>query len=118
MIVSIGLGIFLRYFFLYLFTGDTRQYPDYQGAKGIDIGPISLAAGRLLVDGGGDRRAARVILALQRTRIGKATRAVSDNPALAAASGIDVDRVIRVVWVSGATLGRAGRDPARPRPGR
>jgi len=49
------------------------------------------------------------IFALQRTRIGKATRAVSDNPALAAASGIDVDRVIRVVWIGGATLaGLAG----------
>ena len=38
------------------------------------------------------------------TRIGKATRAVADNPALAAASGIDVDRVIRVVWVVGGAL--------------
>jgi branched-chain amino acid transport system permease protein len=47
--------------------------------------------------------------ALLRTRLGKATRAVADNPALAAASGIDVDRVIRVVWVSGAALaGLAG----------
>ena len=52
---------------------------------------------------------AAAIFALLRTRIGKATRAVSDNPALAAASGIDVDRVIRVVWVAGATLaGLAG----------
>jgi branched-chain amino acid transport system permease protein len=42
--------------------------------------------------------------ALLRTRIGKATRAVADNPALAAASGIDVDRVIKVVWISGAVL--------------
>jgi branched-chain amino acid transport system permease protein len=50
-----------------------------------------------------------VIFALVRTRIGKATRAVADNPALAAASGIDVDRVIRVVWMAGATLaGLAG----------
>jgi len=48
-------------------------------------------------------------LALQRTRIGKATRAVSDNPALAASSGIDVERVISTVWVVGAGLaGLAG----------
>ena len=43
-------------------------------------------------------------LMLQRTRLGKATRAVADNPALAAASGINVDRVIRLVWVGGAAL--------------
>ena len=46
---------------------------------------------------------------LQFTRIGKATRAVSDNPALAASSGINVERVISVVWIGGAALtGLAG----------
>jgi len=45
-----------------------------------------------------------VAFALLRTRIGKATRAVADNPALAASSGIDVDHVIRVVWTVGAAL--------------
>jgi neutral amino acid transport system permease protein len=45
-----------------------------------------------------------VTLALQLTKLGKATRAVADNPALAASSGIDVDRVISVVWIVGAAL--------------
>ena len=45
---------------------------------------------------------------LLRTRIGKATRAVADNPALAAASGIDVERVINTVWVIGAALAAFG----------
>jgi neutral amino acid transport system permease protein len=109
MIVSIGLGIFLRYFYLYLFTGNTRQYPDYQGAKAIDLGPVSLASVDLWSMGVAIVVLLATILALLKTRIGKATRAVSDNPALAAASGIDVDRVIRVVWISGAVLaGLAG----------
>jgi branched-chain amino acid transport system permease protein len=47
-------------------------------------------------------------LALLKTRMGKATRAVSDNPALAAASGIDVQKVIRIVWVAGAALAGLG----------
>ena len=109
MIVSIGLGIFLRYFFLYKFTGNTRQYPDYQGQKGIGLGPIDLAARDYWSMAVAVIVLAAAIFALLRTRIGKATRAVSDNPALAAATGIDVDRVIRVVWVAGATLaGLAG----------
>ena len=49
---------------------------------------------------------AAVGFALLRTRIGRATRAVSDNPALAAASGIDVDKVIRLVWT--VAMGLAG----------
>ena len=47
---------------------------------------------------------ALVALALVRTRVGKATQAVSDNPALAAASGIDVDRVVTTVWIVGTAL--------------
>ena len=42
------------------------------------------------------------------TRIGRATRAVSDNPALASASGITVDRIIRLVWTVGAGLAGLG----------
>ncbi len=45
-----------------------------------------------------------VSIAVQRTRIGKATRAVADNPALSSSSGINVDRVISVVWSVGAGL--------------
>ena len=45
-----------------------------------------------------------VSIAVQRTRIGKATRAVADNPALSSSSGINVDRVISVVWAVGAGL--------------
>jgi branched-chain amino acid transport system permease protein len=36
--------------------------------------------------------------------MGKASRAVADNPALASASGIDVEKVIRSVWILGAAL--------------
>jgi len=45
-----------------------------------------------------------VCVAVQRTKIGKATRAVADNPALASSSGINVDGVISVVWSVGAGL--------------
>jgi branched-chain amino acid transport system permease protein len=52
---------------------------------------------------------AAVALFLTRTRIGKATRAVSDNSALAASTGIDVERIIRIVWVvAGALTALAG----------
>ncbi len=110
MIVSIGLGIFLRYFYLYLFTGNTQQYPDYQGAKGIEIGPINLAAGRLLVDGRGAARAdgapsspcSRPGSARRPARC-RTTRRWPPPPASTST------RVIRVVWIAGAALaGLAG----------
>jgi branched-chain amino acid transport system permease protein len=43
-------------------------------------------------------------LVMTRTDIGRAMRAVSENPALAGIAGIDVRRVIRTVWFLGAAL--------------
>ncbi len=45
-----------------------------------------------------------VHLMLTRSRIGRAMRAVSENPSLARVSGIDVDRVIRTTWLLGGAL--------------
>ncbi|MEJ7755588.1 MAG: branched-chain amino acid ABC transporter permease [Nocardioidaceae bacterium] len=45
-----------------------------------------------------------VTLALSRTRIGRATRAIADNPSLAASTGINVNRVITIVWTVGTLL--------------
>ena len=109
MIVSIGLGILLRYGILYLFKGRTRSYEATRGQKGLSFGPVTLST----LDYVSMALAIVVLLivafALLRTRFGKATRAVADNPALAAATGIDVDRVIRIVWIAGAMLaGLAG----------
>ena len=42
------------------------------------------------------------------TRLGRATRAVSDNPSLAAASGIKVDSIVRLVWILATSLAAIG----------
>lgn len=104
MIISIGLALVLRYIFLYFFGGDTRQYASYVAQPGIDIGPLSIAPKNLIMDGVAIVVLIVVSLALTKTRLGKATRAVSTNPSLAAASGISVDAIIRLVWTIGGAL--------------
>jgi branched-chain amino acid transport system permease protein len=47
-------------------------------------------------------------LFLTRTKIGKAMRAMSDDPALARISGIDTERVVVWTWILGAGLAAAG----------
>ncbi len=103
MIVSIGLSLALRYLYQYLYGGSTRQLPGADGAD-LKFGPISLSPLDLLSMGISILAVLGVAFFLMRTRLGKATRAVSDNVSLAAASGIDVDRVIRIVWVIGGAL--------------
>ena len=104
LVVSIGFAIFLRYFFLFLFGGDTRQLPQYAGQAGLEFGLVNITPKSILTSTIGVFFLIGATLWLLRTRMGKASRAVADNPALASASGIDVQRVIRAVWILGAAL--------------
>ena len=50
-----------------------------------------------------------LVLMFKKTKIGKAWRAVADNPILAAACGIDVESVINLAWlIAGALAGIGG----------
>ncbi len=109
MIVSIGLSIFLRNLYQYLAGAETNLYSQYATVRPWTIGVVSLTPKDLIVTIVCVVVLLVVTSALQYTRTGKATRAVSDNPALASSSGINVDRVISVVWTGGAALaGLAG----------
>lgn len=104
LVVSIGFAIFLRYFFLFIFGGDTRQLPQYAGQAGLEFGLINITPKSILTSFFGVLLIIGATLWLLRTRMGKASRAIADNPALASASGIDVQKVIRAVWILGAAL--------------
>jgi branched-chain amino acid transport system permease protein len=109
MIVSIGMSIFLRYGYQYIYGGGTRTYAEYVTQEPLGLGPISLFPKDLVGAAISVAVLVAVSIALQRTRIGKATRAVADNTALSASTGINVDRVISVVWIVGTALaGLAG----------
>jgi neutral amino acid transport system permease protein len=103
MIVSIGLSLALRYTFQYFIGGATYQLPGASPAP-IQFGPISLSYIDLISMGVSIVVILAVAYFLLRTRIGKATRAISDNPQLASASGINVDRVVRIVWILAGVL--------------
>ncbi len=108
LVVSIGLSIFLRYVILFFFGGDTEQYRSFNGQPGISIGPVDMTPKALIGAGVAIVLIGLTVLWLLKSRMGKASRAVADNPALASASGIDVERVINVVWIFGATLAAFG----------
>ncbi len=108
LVISIGLSLGLRYILNIVFGGRSQPYSDYRGQRAVDYGPVSLTDKDLYSILISLVVLVLVALMLQRTKIGKAMRAVSDNRDLAASSGINVDRVIRFVWIVGGALATLG----------
>jgi neutral amino acid transport system permease protein len=108
LVISIGLSLLLRYVFLYQFEGRTRAYDDFAVQKAWDVFGVSIVPRDLAVIGLSLTVLLLIGIGLQRTRFGKAMRAVADNPDLARSSGIDVERVILLVWIVGAALAALG----------
>ncbi len=104
MIISIGLAIVMRYSVALFFGAAPQTYKQYAGQVGISLGPVTATPKALILAVLAIITLTVVVIWVQRSRIGKATRAVSDNPALASATGIDVERVIAVVWIVAAGL--------------
>lgn len=108
LVVTVGLSILARNIFLYLFDGRTRPLRAFLGQVADDYGPFSITTRDLCTMLLSLVVLIAVAVSLQRTRFGKATRAVSDNPDLASSTGIDSQRVIRVVWFAAGALAALG----------
>jgi neutral amino acid transport system permease protein len=118
MIVSIGLALAIRYIFQFFIGGGTSQLPGADAQPIPLFGVVSLSVIDMVSTGISIVVIVAFALWLLFTRIGKATRAISDNPSLASASGIDVDHVVRIVWIlAGGLAGLAGVLYAYYRPG-
>ena len=108
MVVTVGLSIMLRNLFLFKFGGRTRPLRNYSLQEGVDVGPITITPRDMITAAVSLVVLVAVASALQYTRVGKAVRAVSDNPDLASATGINSPHVIRLVWVAGGALAALG----------
>ena len=118
MIVSIGLSLMLRYVIQFFIGGGTLQLPGFDSPKIPLFGAVALSVTDMVSMALSIAVIGFFAFWLLKTKTGKATRAISDNPDLAAASGIDVDRVIRIVWIIAAAMaGLAGVLWAYFRPG-
>lgn len=105
MIVTIGLQFFLRNVYQYFTGGRLLTYQEYLTPNGHNVGSLFTFTDRdVFVAGISILVLLASVMALSFTRLGRATRAVADNPGLAAATGINVNRVISMVWIVGTAL--------------
>ncbi len=112
LISAIGVSFFLQASALLLFTAQFRTYSTPQlipFSTGLEVGPLRISLVRMLVIGSAIVLMIALTLLVNRTRLGKAMRAVSYDREAAAMMGIDVDRVIVATFFIGSVLaGAAG----------
>jgi branched-chain amino acid transport system permease protein len=111
LITAIGASFFLQYTFRGLYGSQFKAYPEVRALDGVwslggdftiqKIQVVVVSAAALLMFG--------LYLFVQRTKTGKAMRAVSENKDVAALMGINVDAIIVQTFILGAALaGAAG----------
>ncbi|MBE9047772.1 branched-chain amino acid ABC transporter permease [Pleurocapsales cyanobacterium LEGE 10410] len=102
-IISIGLALFIRNGILLQFGGSNQLY-QLPVVPALQFGELRIAYYRVIVVFLAIAAIIALHLILQKTKIGKAMRAVADNIELARVSGINVERVVLWTWVITGTL--------------
>lgn len=110
LITAIGASFFLQYVFRGLYGSGFKAYPTLQALKGsVAFFGIEVFNTQIVVIVGAFIMMIALFAVVQRTKIGKAMRAVSEDKEAAALMGIDVDNVIVFTFaLGGASAGVAG----------
>jgi len=110
LITAIGASFFLQYFFRGLYGPNIKPYPEIAALKQyLRFGDLRIQYVQILVIVAAALMMAGLQLIVQRTRVGKAMRAVAEDKQTAALMGIDVDNIIVITFmIGGALAGAAG----------
>ena len=110
LITAIGASFFLQYTFKGLYGSGFKSYPTVDALQGvITVGGFKFPIVQLFVFASAVVLMSGLYYLVERTKMGKAMRAVSENKEVARLMGIDIDQVIIFTFaVGGALAGAAG----------
>jgi branched-chain amino acid transport system permease protein len=110
LITAIGASFFLQYTFRGLYGSNFKSYPTVDALRGsFAVGSIQIPVSQLVVFFSALALMFCLYWLVERTKIGKAMRAVSENKEVSALMGINIDRVIIFTFaIGGALAGAAG----------
>jgi branched-chain amino acid transport system permease protein len=110
LITAIGASLVLQYTFRGFYGAGVKAYPVFPIFEGnLDLFGIQVSVARAVVTLASVGLMVGLYLFVEKTRTGRAMRAVSENKDVAAMMGINVDRVIVVTFAIGGLLaGAAG----------
>ncbi|HET9552296.1 MAG TPA: branched-chain amino acid ABC transporter permease [Anaeromyxobacteraceae bacterium] len=104
---ALGGSIFLQNALMLIYGARYQVYPDILPQTAVDLFGVAVPVVRLAVVAVSVVMMAVLFLFVQRTRIGTAIRAAAIDQGAARLMGIDVNRVVQLVFVIGPALGGA-----------
>jgi branched-chain amino acid transport system permease protein len=109
LICAIGASFVIQHTFRGMFGNNVRSYPDPEWMKGsLEIAGLSIALSQLVVLGTALAAMLFLYLVVQKTKMGTAMRAVSEDRDAAALMGIDSNKVIIFTFILGACMAGIG----------
>lgn len=110
LITAIGASLFLQYTFRGFYGEQVRAYPQIPALAGDwTIAGVQIDRARVVVIGAAIIIWSSLYLFIERTKTGRAMRAVGEDREIASLMGIDVDRIIIITFaIGGALAGMAG----------
>jgi branched-chain amino acid transport system permease protein len=107
LISAIGASIFLQNVMMLIIKARMQVYPDIIQEEFLDFGHYSISYFQLFIISGSVLLMVGLYLFIQKTKTGKAMRAVAEDRDAASLMGIDVNRVILITFVIGSALAAA-----------
>ena len=110
LITAIGASFALEYTFRGLYGSGFKSYPTVDALKGsLTVGNVNIPISQLFVFCAALILMVGLYWLVERTKLGKAMRAVSENKEVSSLMGIDIDRIIVFTFaIGGALAGAAG----------
>jgi branched-chain amino acid transport system permease protein len=104
LISTIGLTIILQNLAIYVFGGQQFSFPETIHQALYHIGPITVSSVQLFILGVAIALMAALWLFIERTKLGRAMRAVAENHETAALLGVNVNRVVLITFIIGSGI--------------
>ncbi len=104
LITAIGVSIVLQTLAMIIWSPNPRVFPDLLPTAPFEIAGALLAPKQLLILIVAAAVMTGLLILINRTRLGRAMRAVSENPQIASLMGVNPDRVITATFIMGAAL--------------
>jgi branched-chain amino acid transport system permease protein len=104
LISSIGLTIVLQNLAVYFIGGRQMAFPETIGQALFHLGPVTVSSSQLLILAIAVGLMVLLWLLIERTKIGRAIRAVAENHETAALLGVNVNRIVLLTFIIGSAI--------------